>query len=144
MSVSQIQSADLFVTIDLKDAYFHKEILPQHRKFLRFAFGGEAYQYTSLALSPRTYTKCMDAALAALRLQLIRILNYIDDWLILAQTLPLGWSKLFYILILDHESGRFLKSSALRHSRRLVMPERALAIQRLAASFATGASRPLK
>ncbi len=148
MSVSQIQSADLFVTIDLKDAYFHKEILPQHRKFLRFAFRGEAYQYRvlpfSLALSPRTYTKCMDAALAALRLQLIRILNYIDDWLILAQTLPLGWSKLFCILILDHESGRFLKSSALRHSRRLVMPERALAIQRLAASFATGASRPLK
>ncbi len=55
------------MTIDLKDAYFHIEILPQHRKFLRFAFGGEAYQYQvlpfGLALSPRTYTKCMDAAL---------------------------------------------------------------------------------
>ncbi len=78
------------MTIDLKDAYFHVEILPQHRKFLRFAFGGEAYQYRvlpfGLALSPRTYTKCMDAALAPLRLQGIRILNYIDDWLILAQT----------------------------------------------------------
>ncbi len=60
-------SGDWFVTIDLKDAYFHVEILPQHRKFLRFAFGGEAYQYRvlpfGLALSPRTYTKCMDAAL---------------------------------------------------------------------------------
>ncbi len=67
MIVSQIQSGDWFVTIDLKDAYFHIEILPQHRKFLRFAFGGEAYQYRvlpfGLALSPRTYTKCMDAAL---------------------------------------------------------------------------------
>ncbi len=67
MIVSQIQSGDWFVTIDLKDAYFHVEILPQHRKFLRFAFGGEAYQYRvlpfGLALSPRTYTKCMDAAL---------------------------------------------------------------------------------
>lgn len=76
------------MTIDLKDAYFHIKILPQHRKFLRFAFGGEAYQYRvlpfSLALSPRTYTKCMDAALAPLRLQGIRILNYIDDCLILA------------------------------------------------------------
>ena len=71
--VSQIQFEDWFVTIDLKDAYFHISILPCHRKFLRFAFGGEAYQYRvlpfGLALSPRTFTKCMDAALAPLRLQ---------------------------------------------------------------------------
>ncbi|KAI2655571.1 Transposon Ty3-I Gag-Pol polyprotein [Labeo rohita] len=94
MIVSQIQSRDWFVTIDLKDAYFHVEILPQHRRFLRFAFGGEAYQYRvlpfGLALSPRTYTKCMDAALAPLRLQGIRILNYIDDWLILARSQELA------------------------------------------------------
>ncbi|KAL0161734.1 hypothetical protein M9458_045459, partial [Cirrhinus mrigala] len=86
--VSQIRSEDWFVTIDLKDAYFHISILPQHRKFLRFAFRGKAYQYRvlpfGLALSPRTFTKCMDAALVPLRLQGIRILNYIDDWLILA------------------------------------------------------------
>ncbi|KAL0157249.1 hypothetical protein M9458_048495, partial [Cirrhinus mrigala] len=88
--VSQIRSEDWFVTIDLKDAYFHVSILPHHRKFLRFAFRGEAYQYRvlpfGLALSPRTFTKCVDAALAPLRLQGIRILNYIDDWLILAQS----------------------------------------------------------
>ncbi|KAL1269008.1 hypothetical protein QQF64_031297 [Cirrhinus molitorella] len=88
--VTQIRSKDWFVTIDLKDAYFHISILPEHRKFLRFAFGGEAYQYRvlpfGLSLSPRTFTKCVDAALAPLRLQGIRILNYIDDWLILAQS----------------------------------------------------------
>ncbi len=48
--------------------------------FLRFAFGGKAYQYKvlpfGLALAPRTFTKCMDAALALLRLQGIRALNY--------------------------------------------------------------------
>ncbi|KAI2646275.1 Gag-Pro-Pol polyprotein [Labeo rohita] len=59
-------------------------------KFLRFAFRGEAYQYRvfpfGLALSPRTFTKCVDAALAPLRLRGIRILNYIDNWLILAQS----------------------------------------------------------
>ncbi|KAL0187634.1 hypothetical protein M9458_014733, partial [Cirrhinus mrigala] len=78
---SSQSSEDWFVTIDLKDAYFHVSILPQHRK-------GEAYQYRvlpfGLALSPRTFTKCVDAALVPLRLQGIRILNYIDDWLILA------------------------------------------------------------
>ncbi|KAI2651171.1 Transposon Ty3-G Gag-Pol polyprotein [Labeo rohita] len=86
--VSQIRFEDWFVTIDLKDAYFYVSILPQHRKFLRFAFRGEAYQFRvlpfGLALSPRTFTKCVDAALVPLRLQGIRILNYIDDWLILA------------------------------------------------------------
>ncbi len=85
--VSQIRSEDWFVTIDLKDAYFHISILPYHR---RFAFGGKAYQYRvlpfGLALSPRTFTKCVDAALVPLRLQGIRIMNYIDDWLILAQS----------------------------------------------------------
>ncbi len=88
--VSQIRSGDWFVTIDLKDAYFHVSILSTHRKFLRFALGGEAYQYQvlpfGLALSPRTFTKCVDAALVPLRLQCIRIINYIDDWLILAQS----------------------------------------------------------
>ncbi|KAL0172117.1 hypothetical protein M9458_032428, partial [Cirrhinus mrigala] len=80
--VSQIRSEDWFVTIDLKDTYFHVSILPQHRK-------GEAYQYRvlpfGLALSPRTFTKCVDTALVPLRLQGIRILNYIDDWLMLAE-----------------------------------------------------------
>ncbi|CAM4592174.1 unnamed protein product [Leuciscus chuanchicus] len=88
--VPQIRSEDLFVTIDLKDAYFHISIRPCHWKFLSFAFGGKAYQYRvlpfGLALSPRTFTKCVDAALAPLRLQGIRIMNYIDDWLILAQS----------------------------------------------------------
>ncbi len=88
--VSQIRSEDWFETIDLKDAYFHISILPQHRKFLRFAFRGKAYQYrvlpSVLALSPRTFTNCVDAALAPLRLQGIRILNYIADLLILAQS----------------------------------------------------------
>ncbi len=86
----QIRSEDWFVTIDLKGTYFQISILPCHRKVLRFAFGGKTYQYRvppfSLAPSSCTFTKCIDAALAPLHLQDIRILNYIDDkWLILAQ-----------------------------------------------------------
>ncbi len=65
--VSQNRSEDWFVMIDLKNAYFHVSIIPGHRKFLRFAFRGKAYQYQvlpfGLALSPRTFTKCVDAAL---------------------------------------------------------------------------------
>lgn len=79
----------MFVTIDQKDSHYHLSILPTHRKFLKFTFGGKAYQYRVLpfgiALSPHTFTKCVDAALAPLRLHGICIPNYIDDWLNLAQ-----------------------------------------------------------
>ncbi len=37
-----------------------------------------------LSLAPRTFTRCMDAAFSPLRQMGIRILNYLDDWLILA------------------------------------------------------------
>ncbi len=85
-----VRPFDWFAAIDLKDAYFHVSILPQHRPFLRFAFEGRAYQYKALpfglSLSPRVFTKVVEAALVPLREAGIRILNYLDDWLILAQS----------------------------------------------------------
>ncbi len=85
-----IRPFDWFAAIDLKDAYFHVSILPRHRPFLRFAFEGRAYQYKvlpfGLSLSPRVFTKVVEAALVPLWEAGIRILNYLDDWLILAQS----------------------------------------------------------
>ncbi len=56
----------------------------------RFAFENTAYQYSvlpfGLALAPCTFSKCVDAALSPLRASGMRILNYLDDWLILAQS----------------------------------------------------------
>ncbi len=85
-----VRPLDWFAAIDLKDAYFHVSILPRHRPFLRFAFEGRAYQYKvlpfGLSLSPRVFTKVAEAALVPLRERGVRILNYLDDWLILAQS----------------------------------------------------------
>ncbi len=39
------------MTIDLKDAYFDIEILPENKKLLRFTFKGKALPF-GLALSP--------------------------------------------------------------------------------------------
>ncbi len=62
----------------------------RHRPFLRFAFEGWAYQYKvlpfGLSLSPRVFTKVVEAVLVPLREQGVRILNYLGDWLILAQS----------------------------------------------------------
>ncbi len=52
---------DWFAFVDLKDAYFHIQI-------------------------KNTFSKCIDAALSPLRASGMRILNYLDDWLILAQS----------------------------------------------------------
>ncbi len=84
----QICPGDWFMSLDLKDAYFHMQVAPHHRRFLRFAFEGVVYQFKvlpfGLSLAPRTFTRCIDAALSPLRQMGIRILNYLDDWLILA------------------------------------------------------------
>lgn len=85
--LGQIKSEDWLVTIELKDAYFHISILPQHRKILRLALGGEDYQYRVLPFGlARMLTKCVDTALVPLHMQGICIVSYIDDWLILAQS----------------------------------------------------------
>ncbi len=89
-TIKCIQPQDWFAAIDQKDAYFHVSILPRHRPFLRFAFEGRAWQYRvlpfGLSLSPRVFTKVVEGALTPLREVGVRILNYLDDWLILAQS----------------------------------------------------------
>ncbi len=49
-----------------------------------------AYQYKvlpfGLSLAAHTFTRCMDTAFSPLRQMRIPILNYLDDWLILAQS----------------------------------------------------------
>ncbi|KAL0163578.1 hypothetical protein M9458_039331, partial [Cirrhinus mrigala] len=88
--LSCVRHQDWFAAIDLKDAYFHVSILPRHRPFLRFAFEGRAYQYKvlpfGLSLSPRVFTKVAEGALNPLWRKGIRILNYLDDWLIMAHS----------------------------------------------------------
>ena len=85
-----LRRGDWYTTLDLRDAYFHIPIYPPHRKFLRFGFKGQVYEYLvlpfGLSLSPRTFVKCTQAAVAPLRQQGIWIAMYIDDWLICADS----------------------------------------------------------
>ncbi|XP_058865945.1 uncharacterized protein LOC131708048 [Acipenser ruthenus] len=88
--LQSVRPGDWFTTVDLRDAYFHIPIRPEHRRYLRFSFQGSAYEFAvlpfGLSLAPRTFSKCVDAVLAPLRLQGIRVLNYRDNWLICSQS----------------------------------------------------------
>ncbi|KAL0177288.1 hypothetical protein M9458_026182, partial [Cirrhinus mrigala] len=80
--------------------------------FLRFAFEGRAYQHKvlpfGLALSPGVLTKLAEGALAPLWEQGIRILNYLDDWLIIAHLRDLSCEHRDLVL-------RHLNHVGLRH-----------------------------
>ena len=83
-----VARGEWFTLVDLKDAYFHVPIAPHHRQFLRFAFQGRRFQFRvlpfGLSLSPRVFTRCVAAALSPLQSRGMKILPYLDDWLICA------------------------------------------------------------
>lgn len=92
------------MVVDLEDAYFQVPIWNRHWRFLRFVFDCREYEFQVLpfgiSLAPRTFTRCMEAALAPLRQKGIRILNYLDDWLLCADTEARCREHL--LILLDH------------------------------------------
>ncbi len=76
--------------MDLKDASFHIQIALHHRRFLRFALEGTAYEYPvllGLALAPAHFLEVHGRSSShPLRASGMRVLNYLDDWLIFAQS----------------------------------------------------------
>ena len=59
-----VEKGDFFTSIDLKDAYFAIPIHPEHRKFLRFFWGKQVYQYRvmcfGLTCAPRVFTNALN------------------------------------------------------------------------------------
>ena len=78
------------MTIDLKDAYLQVPIHQDSRKFLRFVAGGKAWQFRvlcfGLATAPQLFTRVMAPITAWPHCVGIRLLRYLDDWLILASS----------------------------------------------------------
>ena len=81
---------DWIPSLDLKDAYFHVPIHPDHRKFLRFCIQDKCFQYKvlpfGLTTSPRVFTKILTPIMARLRLHGVKAFPYLDDILFTAES----------------------------------------------------------
>ena len=85
-----VRKGDYMVTIDLKDAYFSIPIHQSHRKFLRFSWRNQLFQFAALPFgltsAPRVFTKVLKPVIASMRQRGIRCLIYIDDLIIVASS----------------------------------------------------------
>lgn len=79
-----------FGSIDLTDAYYSCNVDKYNRRFLRFIWEGQKYQYTCLpngfASAPRIFTKIMKPVFSTLRKKGQANVSYIDDSLVVSRT----------------------------------------------------------
>ncbi len=85
-----IKPGDWLAKMDLKDAYFVIPIDPSHRKYLWFVVDNQTYQFDclsfGLAAAPWVFTKTLKPVAATLHQMGVRLICYIDDILLLAET----------------------------------------------------------
>jgi hypothetical protein len=88
-----LRQGDFATSIDLADAYFHVGIHPASRSWLRFVWKGQTFQFRvlpfGLSQSPWVFTKVVSFLVRCVRAQGVRIIAYLDDWLIMAQSVEL-------------------------------------------------------
>lgn len=77
-------------TVDLTDAFFNVPVTESSRKYLRFMFQGQLYEFTCLPMglstSPFVFHKLQRPIVKFLRAKGIRLVNYLDDYGILGLT----------------------------------------------------------
>ena len=87
---SLLQRDDWLVKLDLKDAYLTVPMHQEHQKFLKFRWQNQSWQFKvlpfGLSSAPYTFTKLMKPVVSLLRSLSIRMILYLDDMLIMAET----------------------------------------------------------
>ena len=86
-----LRKGDFLCKLDLKDAYFSIPLSKKSRKYVRFRWKGNLYQFLCLAFglgpAPRIFTKLMKVPISILRRINIRLIIYRDDMLLMAASL---------------------------------------------------------
>ena len=85
-----IQKDCFLASLDLKDAYYSVPVARDHRKYLRFLWWGQLYQFTclpnGLSCCPRKFVKLMKPPMTALQRLGHIASNYIDDLILQGRT----------------------------------------------------------
>ena len=85
-----VRKDDFLASIDLKDAYFRIPVHPSSRKLLRFVSNGTVYQFRALCFelstAPQVFTRVFAAVSSWAHSRGVRLLRYLDDWLILSSS----------------------------------------------------------
>ena len=96
-----IAPGDYLVSIDLKDAYFSILIFKPHRKFLRFKWSDQTYEFTCLpfgySLAPGVFTKVLQPVISHLRENSYRVVIFLDDILFIGSSVEECLSKLSFL-----------------------------------------------
>ena len=83
-----VREGDFLASLDLKDAYF--QIHRSSRKLLRFMSKGTVYQFQALCFglstAPQVFTRVFAVVSAWAHSYGIRLLRYLDDWLVLSSS----------------------------------------------------------
>ena len=107
--LNAVQENDLLASLDLKDAYFQVPVHPSSRKFLRFVSQGPVYQFRvlcfGLSTAPQVFTSVFAAVSAWAHSRGIRLLRYLDDWLVLASSETKARQHVQDLLLLCHDLG---------------------------------------
>ena len=87
---NSVKKGEGLVTIDLKDAYFHVPIHPDSQHLLCFHVDKRTYQFKALpfrlAKAPLEFTRIVKEVKLVLQSRGIRVHQYLDDWLLRADT----------------------------------------------------------
>ncbi|XP_057299487.1 uncharacterized protein LOC130630106 [Hydractinia symbiolongicarpus] len=86
-----IQEGDCMCKIDLKDAYFCVPLHQRSRKYVRFQWQGNLYEFLCMCFelgpAPRIFTKLMKIPISILRKINVEVIIYLDDMLLLSQSI---------------------------------------------------------
>jgi ribonuclease HI len=96
-------------SVDLKDAFFQVPVHPRSRKYLRFVYNGQVYQYKVLPFgmtsSPYVFTRVVNQLKQKLQGSGHQLFQFLDDWLGQCSSYDLALERSKQTVALCHKLG---------------------------------------